>query len=84
MANNPVAIAVPELPPQPGGLRPFRPEPLQQERTAHGRGSDGAEQYPVQRGAAGDLRARDERQQRPVGAGKYEKRNCANQSRSEI
>ena len=60
------------------------PEPSQQERPADSRDADGAEQHTVQRGTAGDLRASDQRQERPVRAAKYEECDRANQSRSEM
>ena len=39
---------------------------------------------PYSVGAAGDLAARDQRQQRPVGAGKYEESGRPNQCRAEM
>ena len=84
-ANNAVAIELARVAAASSRSAPnFASEPSQQERTAHRRDPNGAEQYAVKCRAAGDLFARDERQQCPVGTGENEESDGPNQSGTEM
>ena len=61
----------------------MRARAWQEERATDGTGADCCEQYPVETRTAMQLRAREQRQQRPVGAREQEKADRARQRRTQ-
>ena len=62
----------------------LRLQPGQQKRAADGAGADDAEQHAVEPRTARDLLARDQRQQRPIGAGEQEKSGRPHHRRAQM